>query len=203
MYGAEGREVGPVVVAADDDEGVPAAELRLDRRQLDRLERQLRLALDVLEGVHREPLELAADRGTRRVHGGLDLVGGDRVAGGDQLVAAPDLGAVDANLLALVQAVEHVLTGTVDKRDAGLDHSDRPAVRVPARDRFAGVHDRAHARSDEAFGGDPVEIAVVDHGDVARLQALHEVLGPPVDANRSGHGRRRTRATPGHAPSPA
>jgi hypothetical protein len=119
-------------VTAHDDEGVPAAELRLDRRQLDRLERQLRLALDVLEGVHREPLELAADRGARRVHGGLDLVGGERLAGGDQLVIAPDLGAVDANLLALVQAVEHVFTGSVDERDAGLHDADRPAVRVPA-----------------------------------------------------------------------
>src|SRR5438874_1736885 len=126
---AEGREVRSVVVAADDDEGVPAAELRLDRRQLDRLERQLRLALDVLEGVHGEPLELAADRGARRVHGALDLVGGERVAGGDQLVATPDLGAFDTNLLALAQAVEHVLTGSVDERDAGLHDANRAAVR--------------------------------------------------------------------------
>ena len=182
---------------------MPAAELRLDRRQLDRLERQLRLALDVLEGVHGEPLELAADRGARRVHGGLDLVGGERVPGGDQLVATPDLGAFDTNLLALAQAVEHVLTGSVDERDAGLHDANRAAVRVAARDRLTGVHDRGYAGSDEPFRGDPVEVPMVDDGDVARLEPLHEVLGPAVDASRAGQGPRRARATPGHGPSPA
>ena len=190
-------------MAADDDEGVPAAELRLDRRQLDRLERQLRLALDVLEGVHGEPLELAADRGARPVHGGLDLVGGERVAAGDQLVATPDLGALDTNLLALAQAVEHVLTGSVDERDAGLHHPDRTAVWIPPRDRFTRVHDRGHPRLDEPVGGDAVEIPVVDHGDVAGLKTLDEVLGPAVDSCRAHHGPRRARATPGHGPSPA
>src|SRR5207302_1944914 len=122
---------------------------------------------------------------------------------GDQLVAAPDLGAVDANLLALVQPVEYVLTGSVDERYAGLHHPDRTAIRIPARDRFTRVHDRGHPRLDEPVGGDPVEIPVVDHGDVAGLKALDEVLGPAVDSRCARRGRRRASATPGHGPSPA
>src|SRR5262249_9248413 len=200
--GAQRGEVGAVVVAAHYDEGVPAADLRLDRRQLDRLERHLRLALEVLEGVHPETFELAADRDPGMVHGGLDLLGGERVAGRDQLVASLDLAAVYTELLALVHTVQHVLPGSVDERDARLHDADGAAVRVAAGDRFPGVDDGGHPGADEPLGGHAVEVAVVDHCDVAGLEALHEVLGSAVDAGGTRHGRGGTGATPGHGSWP-
>ena len=73
MYGAQQPEVVLVVVAPHDDERVAPGDLGAQRRQLQRREGEDRLALDVLEGVRGEPLELGADAGLRLVHAAADL----------------------------------------------------------------------------------------------------------------------------------
>ena len=81
----------------------------------------------------------------------------------------------------------------VDEDHAGPHESHRPAVRVPTADRRGGVDHGRHAGVDQAVGGDAVDVGVVDDGDVARLQALDEVLGALAHPGATDHlavGRR-------------
>src|SRR5205807_5754500 len=75
---------------------------------------------------------------------------------------------------------------------------ERAHVGVAPRYRSGAVDHRHHLRLHELLGRHPVEVLVVDDGDVARVQALDEVLGATVDARRP-HQRRRRRRPIGHA----
>ena len=177
---------------AHDDERVTAVELGVDRRERDRLERELRLLLDVLERVGGEPLQLGADR--RRARPPSPLRSRPRrapVPATEQLAVAPDLAGLDAQDVTLLHEVHELGPDVVDQRDARLHDADRAAVRVPARDRLRAVDHRDDALLDEAVGGDAVEVAVVDHRDVARLQARDHVLRALVGMGRAldGEGR--------------
>ena len=67
-------QVVAVVVAAHDDDRVPAADIDVERRELERLERELRFALHVLERVLGEVPQLDADHLPRVVHARFDVV---------------------------------------------------------------------------------------------------------------------------------
>ena len=93
--GAQRAQVLLVVVAAHDDEGVPAVELGGDVGDADAVEQQLALAAQVLHRVGGERLELDGQPGPRLGHRGLHQLGVEACALGDDLVADPDLVAVD------------------------------------------------------------------------------------------------------------
>src|SRR5262249_59338269 len=118
-----------------------------------------------------EALAPPSDRAGGGVHRRLDALRVERLAGGDELVAPPDLAAVDAELLAFVHAIEHVLPRSVDERDTGLHDADGTAVRVTTGDRLACVHDGRHPRADEPLGGDPLAGPAVDDPNAPGLQS--------------------------------
>ena len=78
---------------------------------------------------------------------------------------------LDADDVALADPVQQVGADVVEQRDPGLDDADRPAVRVAAGDRRRAFTTATTPGLDEAVGGDPVEVAVVDDRDLARLRA--------------------------------
>ena len=70
----------------------------------------------------------------------------------------------------------------VEQRDAGRDEDLGTEVGVAPGDARRGVDHGGEPAGDQRLGADPVEVDVVDDGDVAGPQALGEVLGAPVHA---------------------
>ena len=68
------------------------------------------------------------------------------------------------------------LPDVVDEQHARAHEAQRTAVRVAAGDRRRRVHHRDDPGVDQPVGRDPVEVGVVDDGDVTRLEPLGEVL---------------------------
>ena len=81
--------------------------------------------------------------------------------------------------------VEDVGADLVDQRDPGRGQQERAHVRIAAGDEGAALTTAPTSASMSVLGRDPVEVVVVDHGDVARLEPLTRFLV-----------RRSTRATP-------
>ncbi len=78
-------------------------------------------------------------------------------------------------------AVKICVTDVVDQRDAGVHQDAGSQVRVAARDRRDGVDHRRHPGLDQRLGADPVQVGVVDDGDLPGPQSLGEVLGAAVE----------------------
>ena len=91
----------------------------------------------------------------------------------------------DGQRLSVAEQVEDRGLGRVDEADAGPGHHQRPGVRVlPVRGR-RGVHHRRHPGGDQLLRRDPVHVHVVDHRDIARLQAFHQMLRAPAETRRA------------------
>ena len=196
MYGPECREVTAVVVAAHDDEGMTTLALRAQRRERQRLEEQSCLAVDVLERVLREQLELDTDRLACGLEALVELRFGEHVALGDGLAVAPDLTVRQADDAAVTNLVEQVRAIDVDERDPGLDDPQRPDVRVTPGGRRRGVDDREHSGFDEAVRGNAVEVLVPDHRDLAGRDALQQVFRAPIDPRGAFERLEHTAAAP-------
>ena len=82
--------------------------------------------------------------------------------------------------------VEQVGTGRVDQAHAAADELERARVRKAATRGRRDVDDDAHARLGELLGRDPVEVGVVDDGDLVRPQALDEILRAAAESRRRG-----------------
>ena len=117
---AQRGEVAAVVVPAHHDQRVTSRELRVQRWQRQRLEREARFAPHVLQRVVGEPFQLPADRGARVFHRRFDVGLGEHLGGGDELVVAPDLAVDDPQRVAFLHAIEEVGAGGVEQRDPGL-----------------------------------------------------------------------------------
>ena len=184
-----------VVVAADHDQDLATLEVGLDVGNAHAVEQEVAFLAEVLHGVARERLELGGQPRTGLLHRGrhgfrrlLDALGHDVAPAVERL-------GVQAYGVALAQPTEHVRAYVVDQGDAGVDQDLRPEVGVAPADARRDVHDCGDAAAHERLGADPVQVDVVDDGDVAGLEALGEVLGPPVDANGAADaGERRRRA---------
>src|SRR5699024_8909676 len=81
----------------------------------------------------------------------------------------------------------HVRTEVVDQRDLGGEQDLRAHVRVASGDGGGGVQHRCRAAGHQGLGGDPVDVQVVDHGDLAGAETLGQRLGAAVHAH---HGER-------------
>ena len=144
--GPQGPEVLLVVVAPHHDQRVAALEVGLQGRQDQRREGELGLAADVLEGVHREALELLADRASgapcdRRRR--PPRCAPRPVA--THLAVDADVAVVDRDRLAVRRARRAASEPTSSmQRDAGGQDPDRAPVRVAAGDRRRGVDDGRH-----------------------------------------------------------
>ena len=186
---AQRRQVVLVIVPAHDNQCVTPVEVGPQRRECHRIEGERRLLLHVLERVAGEAAELVPDAFTRLLHAPLDLFDGQQLARRELLATAPERSVDDLDRLSFLQDLQHLGPDGVEKRNPGANDADRSAVGVTARDRLGSVHQRGDTPSYEALGGDAVEVAVVDHGDVALLEATHQILGATVDACRSTYTR--------------
>jgi hypothetical protein len=103
-----------------------------------------------------------------------------------RFVAAENLVALDPDDVALAQPLEQLLAELVDQRDTGLDEHLGAEVRVTTGDRRLGVEHGGDADGHQRVGGDPVDVDVVDHGDVAGPQPPDQPLGAPVKTDGAG-----------------
>jgi hypothetical protein len=99
--------------------------------------------------------------------------------------------------LAVPDVLEQVGADVIDERDARVEQQLRAHVRVAPADAHRGVDHRGDLVLDERLRADPVQVGVVDDGDVAGAQPLGEVLGALV------HPRRRRDAGQADGPVPA
>src|SRR5699024_5633593 len=184
----EGGEVLLVVVAAHDDEHRAAVHAGGHVRGADAVQQQVPFAQHVLHGVLREQLELFGQALARDLEGG----GHRRVvlpgAGGDGPVLEEHLVPGDRELLAVADLLEDGGAQAVDQHDAGVHEDPRTGVGVPAGGGGGDVEHRGRLPLHEGLGGDPVDVLVVDHGDVAGLEALGEVLGALAEARGAREG---------------
>ena len=115
---ADDPEVALVPGPACDDDGVPVAEPRLQRRELDPVGEQLALVAEVAQRVVRERLErlgdaalLVGERADERVLGELDALGEPRAV-------PPQVTAAHGDGLAVGDLLEQVGARRVDEADA-------------------------------------------------------------------------------------
>ena len=87
---------------------------------------------------------------------------------------------------ALLDGGEHVAADVVEQRDAGADQDLGTEVGIAAGDAGRGVDDGGDLAADERVGADPVDVDVVDDGDVAGAQPLGEVLRAAVQPDGAG-----------------
>src|SRR3954468_19448787 len=146
-------------------------------------------AAEVLERVLGEAFELVADRTLRRFQLLLERRNGLGYALGDDLVARANLGTVDVQHLAFTYAVHDLGPDVVDQRDAGGGHEQRSDVGIATRDRARRIDAGPGPRLHDLLSRDSVEVLVVDHRDVAGLEASSEPLRARVDARRPDHRR--------------
>ena len=124
---AQVREVLAVVVAADDDERVAALEARLERRELERIEDELAPRAATYSSVFSANRSSSTPIDARRAASiAASISSASRTRPGrEQLVAAEDVAADDADRVAVVEPVEQLVADVVDERDPGLDDADR------------------------------------------------------------------------------
>ena len=185
--GPQGAQVGPAVGAAPHHhQHVAAGHVDLEVGEDGRLGEEVALLAQVLEGVLGEGLELDVDRLLGHLDLGLERLQAVAGAGGDHLALAGHVAPLHPQDVALDDAVHHLGAHLVDQGDAGRGQQEGPEVGVAAGDGAGGVDHRRRLGPDEALGRHPVEVLVVDHRDLARLEAGDEVLGAAVDPGPAG-----------------
>jgi len=157
---------------------------------------QLVLAPEELERVRGERLDLHPDHGPglghRRLHQVLSqrcALGHHGVAEVEGLLIEPDDGTVR-------DLDQHVLPDPVDDRDARVEQQLRAEVGVTPGDADRGVDHGRDLAPDKLLGAHPVQVGVVDDGDLAGAEALGDVLRPLVDARDSHDPGRLPSLTP-------
>ncbi len=130
-------------------------------------------------------------RCARGLHAVLDLAGGEQLPRRDLLAVAPERVVTELDDLTVVDRLHHRAADAVEQRDLGPDDPFRSTVRIAARDREVGVHDRADARREQALGGDAVEVAMVDDGDVTPADAIGEFFRSVAHPRHPDHAQLR------------
>ena len=132
MYGLTIRRSRLWPGPARDDQRVPVAEARLDRREVDALGEQPAL-------VAQEPHRVVGERAERLGHARpllgerlAQLVGAQHVPARDPLAAAVEAAGAHREHVALGDRVEEVGAGRVDQAHAALHERQRPGVREAA-----------------------------------------------------------------------
>ena len=169
-------------MAPHHHEGVAAPEVGSERREHQRLEGEPRLPADPLQRVDGEGLELGAHVGPGPHDPAGEVVGLLAAAADQELLAPPQVVADEAQLLPLVDEVDDLGPDVVDERDARLGDEQRPDVGVATGERRRSVDDRRRSGPDQVLGRHPVDVGVVDHGDVTGAEPLHQFLRPAVGA---------------------
>src|SRR5262249_50715740 len=115
-----------------------------------------------------------------------ELALAELASGGKAGAVSEDTPAANGHELALAELVEEVDALDVDQLHASSNEQQRPRVRKASGLRRRAVDDHSRSRIDQLLGGDSVEVAMVDDGDVPRPQPPREVLRPAVESCRAG-----------------
>ena len=200
--GPQRVEVLLVVIAPHHDQRVTPLEVGGDVRHADAVEEQVTLLAEVVHGVLGEGLELVGHPLSSRRHGLLHRRCIEQGPVRERAVVADQLGTLQPHHRAVLER-HHLVAHPVQQGDAGGHQDLRTQVGVATRDRCRGVDDGRGPTGHEGLGAHLVDVLVVDHGDVALLEAFGEVLGAWVDANRPagpvvGAAVSASRETDGH-----
>ena len=88
----------------------------------------------------------------------------------------------------------------VQEGNAGVHEKLWAHIGIATGDRGRGIDHCRGPAGNQRFGADSIQVRVVDDGDLSGLEALGEVLGPPINAKRSTRERRgASRAASGEA----
>ncbi len=187
----ESMEILAVVVTPHHDQDVAMLELGSKFGEVGRVHEEVGLTTNELESVLGEQFEFGSRPGLGRLVTDLECLEGLCIPVGDHSLAEPQLAVVDPDPLALFERLEDVLAHSVQKGDAGGGEQQRPDGGVPPGDRCSGIDHGGRSSLDQSFGGDAVDVQVVDHSHVAWLQPTDQLFGPAVDAGRAGNCGRR------------
>ena len=181
--------VGP----PDDDQHVPVAEARPGLRQVDRTREQTALLPQVGHRVLGEVVERPVDPAALLLETHRQLLGLEHPALHHQFTARPDSAALHLDLVPVRDPLEQLGT-RVDQPDAGSHQRQGPGVRIGAVGRGCRIERGADAAGGQLLGGDPVEVAMVDHGQVAGSKPLDQLLGAPAEPGGAADRGERWRA---------
>jgi hypothetical protein len=140
------------------------------------------LAPQELQRVRGERFDLHGHQGPGLGHGRLDRLLGQRRPLGDNLVAEVQRLLVQPDHRAVGDLDHHVRAAPINDRDARVEQQLRAEVRVPAGDAHRGVDDRRDLPPDQLLGADPVQVGMIDDGDLARIEPTGDDLRPAVHA---------------------
>src|SRR5262245_5747521 len=179
--GPQRLQIFPVTVAARDHKGMPALKLRPERRHPDAIDELLEIAADVFDRIRHEGPDLRGQVGL-----GIDRCARHRVGGlhcplGNDGLADVERVPVKANGPPIAHLLEDLGADVVDQRDARLKEKLRSKIRIPARHTGRCVDDCNDLALQQGFRADPVQVRVVDDGDVAGPQAPGQVLGAAIE----------------------
>ena len=150
------------------------------------MQQQVGLAAEELGAVVREALELGGHPAPGALEVVLEGVAVQDPAAGDLAVAVEDDAVVDPDPLAVADGGPVLRAQVVDEQDAGVRQHAGAEGGVATGDEPHPVDDGGDLRVDELLGGGPVEVEVVDDGDVAATQPGQQAAGPPVDLGGAG-----------------
>ena len=188
----DGLELLAVLVPGRDDHHRPVRERGAGPGDAPAVQEQVLLAAEELAGVVREARQVGRHALAGLRHLGGDLRGVEHRAGGDGDVVDVQHPLVQAHRDAVLDRRQHLGAGAVDEHDPGGHQYLGAEGGVAAGDHRRRVDHGGHAGVDELVGAGPVEVEVVEHGDVTGLQPGHEGVGTPLHAGGADQpGRRR------------
>ena len=129
---ADDPQVALVPGPARDDERVPVAEARLERREVDALREQAPLVAQVAHRVLGERLERLGHAALLRDQRAVELACLQHAPRREARAVAEDAAAAHGELLAVATPVEQLGAGRVDQPDAAADERERAGVREAA-----------------------------------------------------------------------
>ncbi len=169
--GAQGPQVLAVCRPADDDQHVAVAELSPGRRQGQVADQELALLADVGDRVLRELRKRLVDPGPLLVEALLEDVERQLRPRGDHGSVHADLPTAQLNHVAVAELLEERRRRHLDEAHARAGEQHRPGIGIAAGRKRRDVHHRGDPAGHEVLGRQPVEVRVIDHGDLPRAAA--------------------------------
>ena len=173
--------------AARDDERVPVAEARAQRRELDGAGEHAALLAQVAHRVLGELLERLRHAAALLGERARELVDAQRAPGRDAVAVPEDAAAADGDEVAFAGPRRRAPCPTTSiSSTPPRTSSSGPGFGKRPRLRRRAVDDDARAGVEQLLRRDAVDVAVVDDRDVAGLEPAGEPLRPAVEARRAG-----------------
>ena len=163
-----------------DQQHMAAAQVHVDFGDADAVDQQGAFALDELDCVAGECLQVSGQAALGLAHQVGDVVVGAFGAADQPAVTGVHPAFVEANLGAVLDLLEDVGPGLVNEGDPVVDQHLGPHVRVAARDGRRGVDDGGDVGFYQRIGGNAVQIQDVEHHDVAGADPAQQSVDVPV-----------------------